>query len=216
MTQRRPDQECAAIRQTKGPGRATRGANPATARRWPALVQDWSASGCHERSPGVVEAKIDSEPPGDHFYCAVLLGLRGIRRWQGSRKQLARHFDRLIVGCDARPEPPHRTCRQHQQHQAENDRQIELVIQSFHDAQFSRDRSFSPAPWQRRSRRRARSRTRRGFLGSSSIAARIREICTSMDRSKASSACPFSRSISLSRDRTRPACSARASNRSNW
>jgi hypothetical protein len=98
------------------------------------VVQDWAARGRHKRAIGVIESEIDTEAPGDHFKCAVLLGLRSIRRWQGSSKQLASHFDRLIVGCDARPKPPHRTCRQHQQHQAEHDGKIKLVIQSLHDA----------------------------------------------------------------------------------
>ena len=54
-----------------------------------------------------------------------------------------------------------------------------------------------------------------GFFGSSSIAARMRETWTSTDRSKASSDSPFTRSISASRDSTRPACSASVTSSAN-
>ena len=55
-----------------------------------------------------------------------------------------------------------------------------------------------------------------GFLASTSMAARIRPMCTSMERSKASSSRPRTASMIWSRVSTRPARSAMATSRSNW
>src|SRR5262249_43995629 len=59
-------------------------------------------------------------------------------------------------------------------------------------------------------------RIRRGRFGSSSIAARMREMWTSIDRSNASSASPLTRSMRASLDKTRPALSASATSSVNW
>ena len=59
-------------------------------------------------------------------------------------------------------------------------------------------------------------RMRRGFFTSSSMAARMRPMCTSMERSKASSSRPRTASMIWSRVSTRPARSASATSKSNW
>ena len=48
------------------------------------------------------------------------------------------------------------------------------------------------------------------------MTARMREMCTSMLRSKASSGWPFSASMIWSRDSTRPGLRASTTSRSNW
>ena len=59
-------------------------------------------------------------------------------------------------------------------------------------------------------------RMRRGFLASASMAARMRPMCTSMERSNASNSRPRTASMIWSRVSTRPARSASATSRSNW
>ena len=100
---------------------------------------------------------------------------------------------------------------EHRQHQQDGD--VELEVEALHSWRLA---SPGPGPGRRRSRCRAPS----GCGGASWGRPRWRRGCgetwTSTERSKASSFSPFSRSISASRDSTRPARSASASSRANW
>src|SRR5438132_204991 len=136
----------------------------------------------------------------------LLLGLRRRRRWQDVLGERARHLERVTGGASVAELAPEEARHERERRQTREHREIHTQIESSHQS-CCRANTY-PAP--------RTVRMRRGFFGSSSIAARMRETCTSIERSKASSASPLTRSIKASRVSTRPAFSASARSKVNW
>src|SRR5439155_25583474 len=152
------------------------------------------------------ERDVDAQVGGKLLERRLLLGLRRARGRQGILRKRRRHFIGLAPWALFAERSPEQARGKSKRRETREHRKVDTQIKAAHHSCALAN--TYPAP---------RTVTmRRGFFGSSSIAARMRDTCTSIERSKASSGSPLTKSIRVSRDSTRPAFSASATRSANW
>ena len=148
VARRRAHDEPAAVRQMHGPGRPLRSVNPSAgvAQR----PRQRRSGGGDKLARRIEQCDVGLAAALAMRSTAACCAARGASAaGSRTRDQLARHLEglrgRRVLGA----EPPDRAGDDHHQHQARDDRQIDLLVEPAHG-------HVSPAPWRRHSRRRAR------------------------------------------------------------